>query len=57
MEWEGEGYPVKGMFGKIVWTFVAPFPVPLATKQHPVPISVNIPDKANDAIWPCRISS
>ena len=31
----------------------SPLPVPLETKQHPVPISINIPDQAYEAVLPC----
>ena len=124
MEMRGQGFPVKGMFGGVVWKGPAqprnslswvraptakpsecrqdgdaelasplggggickanagegfrgmgilstecfaeslgllahrsPLPVPLETKQIPVPISTNIPDQACEAILPCRIKS
>jgi len=40
----GYGNPVKGMFSSIVRPFVAPFPFLPETKQHPAPLSANIPD-------------
>jgi hypothetical protein len=51
------GFSVKGMFSSIVRPFVAPFPVPLETKQHPVPFLANIPDQAYEAVLPCRVIS
>jgi hypothetical protein len=41
------------MFSSIVRPFVAPFPVSPETKQIPVPIPTNIPDKAVEAVLPC----
>ena len=32
-------------------------PVFPETKQHPVPLSANIPDKAYEAVLPCRVIS
>jgi hypothetical protein len=56
MEWEGDGYPVKGMFCRIVRNLSGALMFLSETKQHPAPISANIPDKANEAVLPCRIT-
>jgi hypothetical protein len=47
--------PVKEIFGCIIFPFSLPFPVSPETKQHPVSIQTNIPDKANRAVLPCRV--
>ena len=56
----GSGYPVKGMFFSIVWflgtsLLGALLPVPPETKQLPISIQANIPDKANRAVLPYRV--
>jgi hypothetical protein len=41
------------MFFKIVWNSSGALMFFSETKQLSVPISANIPDKANDAVLPC----
>jgi hypothetical protein len=53
MEWEGEGYLAEGMFCKSVRNLSGALMFRSETKQIPVPLSANIPDKAYEAVLPC----